>query len=266
MALIKCKNCGKDISDKATTCVHCGAKVDSKKNNKKLFLLLAIILVIIIVVGVVVIIKINSKPYLGKYTNEVTYIDIENETTVKSEFELKRDGTFIYSSYVNDSDPVVVKGTYTDKDGEITIHYDNGGEEQSIPLFIDNDKLCMAEKDCQEFFIKEGSSTSNKMTFRLDANAISYGIYLELLDRKDTFVAIVTLDGCPHCENLKDTVKEISNIKTPIYVLNNTNGDMKEVTIFPTTILVKNGKIVYKTVGEMSETEFSDMLKKYGFE
>lgn len=33
MALIKCKNCGKEISDKATTCIHCG--VDIKEKTKK---------------------------------------------------------------------------------------------------------------------------------------------------------------------------------------------------------------------------------------
>ena len=31
MALIKCNECGKEISDKATKCVHCGKKVISKE-------------------------------------------------------------------------------------------------------------------------------------------------------------------------------------------------------------------------------------------
>ena len=51
MALIKCKECGKQISDKASKCVHCGStlmtnynnvnKIDKdttvKKNNRKNF-------------------------------------------------------------------------------------------------------------------------------------------------------------------------------------------------------------------------------------
>ena len=32
MALIKCSECGKEISDKAKMCVNCGAK--AKNNNK----------------------------------------------------------------------------------------------------------------------------------------------------------------------------------------------------------------------------------------
>ena len=30
MALIKCKECNKDISDKATVCVHCGCPIENK--------------------------------------------------------------------------------------------------------------------------------------------------------------------------------------------------------------------------------------------
>lgn len=33
MALIKCKNCGKEISDKATNCVHCGIDTREKEKN-----------------------------------------------------------------------------------------------------------------------------------------------------------------------------------------------------------------------------------------
>ena len=33
MALIKCVECGKEISDKATNCIHCGKKVITKKNS-----------------------------------------------------------------------------------------------------------------------------------------------------------------------------------------------------------------------------------------
>lgn len=32
MSLIKCSECGKEISDKATTCIHCGCPVDFQKN------------------------------------------------------------------------------------------------------------------------------------------------------------------------------------------------------------------------------------------
>ena len=33
MALIKCGECGKEISDKATTCIHCGCPIEEKENK-----------------------------------------------------------------------------------------------------------------------------------------------------------------------------------------------------------------------------------------
>ena len=41
MALIKCKNCNKQISDKAKQCIHCGTSVlkdDTMQNNENDFL------------------------------------------------------------------------------------------------------------------------------------------------------------------------------------------------------------------------------------
>lgn len=35
MALIKCSECGKEISDKATTCPNCGCPINKSKSNKK---------------------------------------------------------------------------------------------------------------------------------------------------------------------------------------------------------------------------------------
>lgn len=35
MALIKCNNCGKEISDKASSCIHCGKKINITNNNIK---------------------------------------------------------------------------------------------------------------------------------------------------------------------------------------------------------------------------------------
>lgn len=33
MALIKCKECGKEISDKATACIHCGCPIEKEKKK-----------------------------------------------------------------------------------------------------------------------------------------------------------------------------------------------------------------------------------------
>lgn len=36
MALIKCPDCGQDISDKATQCIHCGCPISPKTNIDKI--------------------------------------------------------------------------------------------------------------------------------------------------------------------------------------------------------------------------------------
>ena len=34
MALIKCQECGKEISDTSKRCIHCGAKIKKEKNEE----------------------------------------------------------------------------------------------------------------------------------------------------------------------------------------------------------------------------------------
>lgn len=36
MSLIKCKECGKEISDKAESCVNCGCPISKKKSDNNI--------------------------------------------------------------------------------------------------------------------------------------------------------------------------------------------------------------------------------------
>ena len=40
MALIKCPECNKEISNKSNTCVHCGYKFKNNKNYLKIFIVI----------------------------------------------------------------------------------------------------------------------------------------------------------------------------------------------------------------------------------
>ena len=55
MALIKCPECGKDVSDKANTCPHCGTKIKVKKFNKMIFIS---IISICLLIGLAIIVNI----------------------------------------------------------------------------------------------------------------------------------------------------------------------------------------------------------------
>ena len=54
MALIQCSKCGKQISDKAKKCPHCGANnkiSNNKKSNKKILFIVIFILLIVLLIG-----------------------------------------------------------------------------------------------------------------------------------------------------------------------------------------------------------------------
>lgn len=84
MALIKCKECGKEFSDKANACIHCGCPIDDKKErqtttkNKKTLLVVggAIILTLIILTtSLLVNNKIDIK---GSYYYNNKYIELNS--------------------------------------------------------------------------------------------------------------------------------------------------------------------------------------------
>lgn len=54
MALIKCKECGKDISDTAKVCINCGAKTEKAKRDNKNIVKLGITILIIILLASVI--------------------------------------------------------------------------------------------------------------------------------------------------------------------------------------------------------------------
>ena len=91
MALIKCSECGKEISDKAKKCPHCGTKYKSEnENDRKGFPTgLMFILIVIFVAVIFIIMNYNKKDYnnstsgIKENTNEI----IGNEIKTKNEFD-----------------------------------------------------------------------------------------------------------------------------------------------------------------------------------
>lgn len=53
MAMIKCPECGQEISDTSRRCVHCNAKLKGKKFNKKK-IVISIIILVVVFIGVLV--------------------------------------------------------------------------------------------------------------------------------------------------------------------------------------------------------------------
>lgn len=74
MALIKCSECGKEISDKSKKCIHCGNKI--KKNKKKInenLLIILIVAGILLALGIIiaVITSVKNKPDLKEVYEQI---------------------------------------------------------------------------------------------------------------------------------------------------------------------------------------------------
>ncbi len=74
MALIKCSECGKEVSDKSKTCIHCGNKI--KKNKKKInenLLIILIVAGILLALGIIiaVITSVKNKPDLKEVYEQI---------------------------------------------------------------------------------------------------------------------------------------------------------------------------------------------------
>ena len=89
MALIKCNECGKEISDKAKVCPHCGIKCKNENDVKVFPTSVMFILIVIFVAVIFLMMNYNKKDYnnstsgIKENTNEI----IGNEIKTKNEFD-----------------------------------------------------------------------------------------------------------------------------------------------------------------------------------
>ena len=80
MALTKCYECGQEISDKASTCPHCGIKIKHKKKSSNI-MLIAIIIAVCLVVSIVIINIFKRMSYpnvIGAISLNMKQEEIEN--------------------------------------------------------------------------------------------------------------------------------------------------------------------------------------------
>ncbi|MBQ7116613.1 MAG: zinc ribbon domain-containing protein [Clostridia bacterium] len=85
-----CKNCGKEIADKAVVCTNCGCEVKAKKSKKKLFIIIGVVFVIMCI-------AIGSSSTETTGGTDATVGSGENkvtETTVPDEFSGKKPVSF----------------------------------------------------------------------------------------------------------------------------------------------------------------------------
>lgn len=177
MSLIKCSECGRDISDTSEKCVHCGCPIEKKKSkkvDKKLMLVVGRILAVVIIAILIVVIigKVSSiLPHeiqndeliqLMEYTSS---IDIKNH--LGDDYEHK-----IYESINTTTDEykdIVIDGkTYA----QVQICYDSSGTFERIYLATD---FIWSEKDYKTLVADLVEQYGSEYDYEEDNEMYQYG-------------------------------------------------------------------------------------------
>lgn len=284
MALIKCNECGKEISDKVKECIHCGNKVNVKKdsikkqikktNKKSIFIIGGILLVLILVrITIFLFINHNSKSYVGKWEQNITWKrggKVSRESYAS--FELLKNGTFNYVGYSkNMDDKIIYSGTYNKNNGIIYVYFKYEEQDYTGKLYINDNKLCINEENCEDYFVKSSSKDKNSITLNEEPTYISYEQYQSILSNSENAIVVFTADWCSHCKEYKEILnKVVNNYSTPIYYYEVEEDDIAYDTLnisgTPTTHIIKNGVNVETIDGKTEYSELSKILDKNNIE
>lgn len=99
MALINCKDCGNEISDKAKQCVFCGCPIKKEGKNKKIITRIIICSIIVILLSIFLLKNILIGDNDNNNNNESYSIVGEWKRNEGEYFEIFDDGTFYYYGF-----------------------------------------------------------------------------------------------------------------------------------------------------------------------
>lgn len=280
MALIKCNNCGKEISDKATTCIHCGKKVNVKNNvekpikkaSKKGILIIGGVLLAIVLIGITIFLVLNhnSKSYIGKWEHNITWK--RGNKTIRTSYayiELLKNGTFNYAGYdINDlENKITYSGTYNESNGIIYVYFKYEEQDYTGKLYINDNKLCMNGENCEDYFVKTSSKDKNSLTINEETTYISYSDYQSILNNGESAIVVFVRETCQYSKAYKEILnKVVSNYSTPVYYYELDTEDISGISLTPTTHIIKNGVNVETIEGKTEYNELSKILDKNNIE
>lgn len=208
----------------------------------------------------------SKSTIVGKWEQNVDYK--QGNEVVKRTYgmiELKNDGSFnsVFYDKDNMSDSERLNGTYTSSGNTVYLKYkDEDGDNQTATLYIENDKMCIKQRDCEDYLVKR--SYNNKVVIyedESDIEFINYSDYQKIINNKESAIVVVVRDGCYYCEQYESVVEKIhENYFTPVYYYENDNNI--EVTGTPTTFVIKNGEIVDTIIGYYEYSKVEERLDK----
>ena len=132
MALIKCVECGKDISDTTEECIHCGAptSISIKGNPKRykkfiVFIIVGILILILIIVSVPFVINHVNRDLMTSSTLSAEYSAPEMESiygdAMRAIFKFDEDGTVTFQRCNLNTDTCAEPHSYTYKKHSLDI-------------------------------------------------------------------------------------------------------------------------------------------------
>ena len=204
---------------------------------------------------------------VGKWEQNVDYKQGDNVVSrTYGMIELKSDGTFNSVFYDKDdmSNSERLNGTYTSSGNTVYISYYEDGENKSSTLYIEDDKMCINKRDCEDYLVKD--SYNNKVVVYQDTKKtssieyIDYDDYKKILSEKRNAIVVVVHEGCYYCELFESVVEEIvNNYFTPVYYYEIDNN--LDVSGTPTTFIIKNGEVVDSIVGYKEYSKVEEILE-----
>lgn len=243
-------------------------KSQKKKSNKKSIFIIGGILLGLILVGITIFLFINhnSKSYIGKWEQNITWKQGNKTTRTRySYIELLKNGTFNLVGYDNEDleNKITYSGTYNENNGIIYVYFKYEGQDYSGKLYIDNNKLCMYEENCENYYVKNSSKDKNSITLNEESTYISYEQYQSILSNNENAIVVFVRESCHYCKEYKEILKEVNNnYTTPIYYYELEYDDISGISATPTTYIIKNGVNVETIEGKKEYDELSKILNK----
>ena len=127
-----------------------------------------------------------------------------------AEFVFKKNGKFEYEDDESD-EKFTINGTYEVDGNEIEISYKIDGEKFSHTLYIDNGKLCIGDKKCPDYFVKNSKNYTVRVDFD-DYYEYNYDDDDDIVDVANEKVKVYIFEagGCPYCEAQVEYLEKLS--------------------------------------------------------
>ncbi|GEM_PF-5747784 len=147
MALIKCPECGRDITDTNEKCIHCGCPIIKTKGKKKKIILVIVSLSIVVTIVIGSLLKNRGVGSLEPHTIQNTELMKLLEYTNPSDIKNDLGNDYEHNTYDNlnsssdDYEDITIDSKVYSK---VEISYDSSGEFERI--YLDTDSIWSQEE------------------------------------------------------------------------------------------------------------------------